>query len=63
MYHIVICRKDYQAPFETKASVVFRKGEVYQAENRGDEYRVWRNQRSFLKFSPAHFSEFFRIFI
>ena len=62
MYHVVICTKEYQAPFGTSPSVVFKKGEVYQAEDRGEELRVWRNQSSFLKFSPAKFIEYFRIF-
>ena len=49
MYHVVICRKEYLGPFETRNPVVFKKGEVYQAENHGAEYRVWRNKSSFLK--------------
>ena len=62
MYHVVICRKAYQGPFEAHNPIVFKKGEVYQAENHGQEYRVWRNKSSFLKFSPARFKEYFRIF-
>ena len=62
MYHVVICRKDYQGPTGAKPLAIFKKGEVYQAENLGEEYRVWRSEISFLKFSPARFREFFRIF-
>ena len=62
MVHVVICKKEYQAPFETKTAVIFKKGEVYQAEDHGEEYRVWRSYRGFLKFSPSRFKQFFRIF-
>jgi hypothetical protein len=62
MYHVVICTKEYRAPFETAAAVIFKKDEVYQAENHGEEYRVWRSNSSFLKFSPSRFTKFFRIF-
>ncbi len=62
MYHVVICTKEYRAPFATRASVIFKKGEVYQAEDHGEEFRVWRSNSSFLKFSPSRFRMFFRIF-
>jgi hypothetical protein len=62
MYHVVICTKDYQAPLETRDPVIFKKGDVYQAENHDGEYRVWRSNISFLKFSPFRFHQFFRIF-
>jgi hypothetical protein len=61
MYHVVICTKDYQAPFGNLCSVIFKNGEVYQAENHGEEYRVWRSNISFLKFSPSRFNKYFRI--
>ena len=62
VHHVVICRKDYQAPFDVKAMCVFKKGDVYQAEDHGTEIRVWRSKRSFLKFSCSRFKEYFRIF-
>ena len=62
MYHVVICTKEYQGPSEKKFPVIFKKGEVYQAENHGEEYWVWRSKTSFLKFSPARFNKFFKIF-
>jgi len=62
MYHVVICRKDYQGPFDTRPAAIFKKGEVYQAEDHGEEYRVWRSRRSFLKFVPSRFEAFFRVF-
>ena len=62
MYHVVICTKEYRAPFETPAAIIFKKDEVYQAEDHADEFRVWRSCSSFLKFSPSRFREFFRIF-
>jgi hypothetical protein len=62
MYHVVICTKEYQGPFGTKVSAIFKKGEIYQAENHGEEYRVWRSASSFLKLSPSRFRKFFRIF-
>ena len=61
-YHVVICTKDYHAPFDRKAPCVFKKGDAYQAEDHGTEVRVWRNKRSFLKFSPLRFNTYFRIF-
>lgn len=62
VYHVVLCRKDYKAPFDIKAMCVFKKGGVYQAEDHGAEFRVWRSKRSFLKFSPHRFKDYFRIF-
>ena len=62
MFHVVICTEEYQAPVKAYNPVVFEKGEVYQAEKHGDEYRVWRNKTSFLRFSPVRFSRYFRIF-
>lgn len=62
MYHVVICTKEYQAPFDNACSLIYRKGEVYQAENYGEEYRVWRNPGSFLRFSQRRFNQYFRIF-
>jgi hypothetical protein len=62
MYHVVICKKEYQAPFGTICSTIFKKGSVYQAEDHGEEYRVWRNKTSFIKFSPSAFRKFFKIF-
>ena len=62
MYHVVICKKEYQGPFDSKSTVVFKAGDVYQAEDRGQEYRVWRSKRSFLKFSPPRFLQYFEIF-
>lgn len=61
-YHVVICTKEYQAALGLKPTVMFKKGEVYQAEEHEKEYRVWRSKRSFLKFSPDRFIQFFRIF-
>jgi hypothetical protein len=46
----------------TKPASDFKKGEVYQAEDQGEEFRVWRSNSSFFKFSPTRFREFFRIF-
>jgi hypothetical protein len=62
MYHVVICKKEYQGRFDSKSTVVFKADEVYQAEDRGEEYRVWRSKRSFLKFSPSRFIKYFEIF-
>ena len=62
MYHVVICKEDYQAPFGNYCSVIFKNGEVYQAETHDDEYRVWRSNTSFFKFSPDRFNKYFRIF-
>lgn len=62
MYHVVICKEDYRAPFGNQALAIFQKGEVYQAENHDEEFRVWRNKSSFLKFSPGRFEKYFRIF-
>ena len=62
MYHVVICREAYHGPYDAKLGVVFKKGAVYQAENHGKVFRVWRNKRSFLKFSPERFTKFFKIF-
>ena len=62
MYHVVICMKEYHGNFEARNPIVFKKGEVYQAENHGEEYRVWRNNSSFLKFSPERFKRYFQIF-
>ena len=62
MYHVVICKKEYQAPFDSKSKTIFKAGEVYQAQERGEEYRVWRSKRSFLKFSPSRFAKYFTIF-
>jgi hypothetical protein len=62
MYHVVICMKEYQGHFEARNPIVFKKGEVYQAENHGEEYRVWRTNSSFLKFSPDRFKKYFQIF-
>ena len=62
MYHVVICQKDYYGPFVKHYSRIFKNGEVYQAENHGDEFRVWRSNVSFLKFSPSRFKQYFRIF-
>ena len=62
MYYVVICTKEYSGPPGTRPSAIFKKGEVYQAENHGEELRVWRSKSSFFKFSPSRFTEFFRIF-
>ena len=62
MYHVVICTEEYQGALETQNPVIFKKGEVYQAEDHGEEFRVWRNKTSFLKFSPSRFNRYFRIF-
>jgi hypothetical protein len=62
VHHVVICRKDYTAPFDVKVMCVFRKGEVYQAEDHGAEIGVWRSKRSFLKFSPIRFRKYFSVF-
>lgn len=62
MYHVVICIKEYHAPFDNASSIIYRKEEVYQAENLGEEFRVWRNPGSFLRFSPHRFNQYFRIF-
>ena len=62
IHHVVICRKDYTAPFDINAMCVFKEGDVYQVEDHGEEIRVWRSKRSFLKFSPARFREYFSIF-
>ena len=62
MYHVVVCTKEYQGPSGAKPLAIFKKGEVYQAEDHGEEFRVWRSQSSFLKFSPSRFRKFFRIF-
>ena len=62
VHHVVICKKDYMAPFDAKVMRVFAKGGVYQAEDHGDQFRVWRSKRSFLKFSSSRFREFFNVF-
>lgn len=62
VHHVVICKIDYTAPFDIKAMCVFKKGDVYQVEDYGTEFRVWRSKRSFLKFSPSRFKAYFRIF-
>jgi hypothetical protein len=62
MYYVVICTEAYLAPFGTQCSTIFSKGDVYQAEHHGEEYRVWRNKVSFLRFSDDRFQRYFRIF-
>jgi len=62
IHHVVICRQGYSAPFDVNAMCVFKAGDVYQAEDHGAEFRVWRSKRSFLKFSPTRFREYFSVF-
>lgn len=62
VHHVVVCRKDYKAPFDVKTLCVFKKGGVYQAADHDDEIRVWRSKRSFLKFSRTRFREYFSLF-
>ena len=61
-YYVVVCSRTYQAPIGGSQAAIFKKGEVYQAERQGNEYRVWRSKRSFLKFSPPRFVQYFEIF-
>ena len=62
MYYVVICKQAYQGPMDAKSTIIFKKGDVYQAEDHGREFRVWRNRRSFLKFEPSRFRTYFKIF-
>ena len=61
-YHVVICRENYRAPFGADWSPIFSAGDVFQAENHGAEFRVWRSKISFLRFSAERFDRYFRIF-
>jgi len=61
-FYVVVCTQSYQAPIGGNQSVIFKKGEVYQAECHGAEYRVWRSKRSFLKFTKSRFVQYFEIF-
>jgi len=61
-YYVVICTQTYQAPIGGNQPTIFKRGEVYQAEMHGNEYRVWRSKRSFLKFTQSRFVQYFKIF-
>ena len=61
-YYVVICTKTYQGPIGPSPTTIYKKGEVYQAKVNGNEYRVWRSKRSFLKFTDTRFMKFFTIF-
>ena len=45
MYHVVICTKEYLGPSGTRPASIFKKDEVYQAEDHGEEFRVWISNR------------------
>lgn len=62
IFYVVICTQTYQAPIGGKQTTIYKKGEVYQAERHGGEYRVWRSKRSFLKFTQLRFAQYFKIF-